>query len=864
MRRVLPLLVGTLLLGLTACSDSRTDPLPSASRRSDAGTLDATPVDVGRSDADLNRDASRVDAAALDGGGSNDAGVVSDSGASQVDAGFPDAGMCQPEADAVLCARLAKNCGELTAADNCFVQRTVVSCGVCTPPQTCGGTAFPNVCGCNVETDAQFCMRLGACGATNAGDNCGAMRQVDCGVCPPWPTTVIAPEMGGASDWRLVYDPAGVPHAVYRDYTDEVLRHAWRSPSGWQREIVDPDFAPGTLELLDLEVAVDATGAIHVAYMRADRGVSPTGLQVRHAQSSVSGWQITTVATPNRTELAIAIGANDEPMIAYRNSPSSPSANTVALARRAQGQWTSQTVSSWTTSGNFGRLAIYVDGASGPWLAFQHNTAAAVFVAQPAMGGWSTNETPMRTWWGDKAFVVDAAGAAHLIGRTGNQGLDHVFGGGIFWSNEVVTGVEYTSAAWLALDGATLVVESLRVGQRTAGMTRYKTFDVQIARRVNNAWMVTEQGYDPGEDVRSSSSWGPVLSGFDPGGEPVLLGPPPSGYIGIALTELAAAMPVAQPIDLKEHLDRAFDLAVGPDDRARVVYQGTVMRLSREDVTGWRRDDDPDLPRVSTFDFQVDSQGLEHVAYPAWNPMIGYEIRLASVDVAGNWTTQVAGSSTLQVRNIALAFGPGDTPHIAFNASGNLMHTTPAMSGWSVTMVASSVDAGRLGLVVDANDAPYIAYPVTNGSNIDFARLFAGNWQTTRVAYDGNFYGFAMALDAADRPCILHAPFDATLGSYATQLTCLVSGLFASTVITPNPHDIIGVARDGGGNMHVLVRRVGFGSDDSLVLMNDTGGAWVEEGIGDHPTPKFTVDGQGVPRMLYFDTAQLRLRQIHR
>lgn len=52
---------------------------------------------------------------------------------------------CLPESDVAFCIRLGKNCGAVTAADNCDVSRTVASCGTCNQPQTCAGSV-PNVC----------------------------------------------------------------------------------------------------------------------------------------------------------------------------------------------------------------------------------------------------------------------------------------------------------------------------------------------------------------------------------------------------------------------------------------------------------------------------------------------------------------------------------------------------------------------------------------------------------------------------------------------------------------------------------------------------------------------------------------------
>ena len=50
---------------------------------------------------------------------------------------------CIPESDARFCERLGKECGSVTAADNCGNQRMAASCGTCEDPQTCGAN---NVC----------------------------------------------------------------------------------------------------------------------------------------------------------------------------------------------------------------------------------------------------------------------------------------------------------------------------------------------------------------------------------------------------------------------------------------------------------------------------------------------------------------------------------------------------------------------------------------------------------------------------------------------------------------------------------------------------------------------------------------------
>jgi len=120
------------------------------------------------------------------------------------------AASCTPESNGAFCARLGKNCGSVTGADNCGASRTVSSCGSCTSPQTCGGGGKANVCGsptCTPESNSAFCARVGKnCGSVTGTDNCGATRTVSsCGSCTS-PDTC-----GGGGKTNVCGSPTGNP-----------------------------------------------------------------------------------------------------------------------------------------------------------------------------------------------------------------------------------------------------------------------------------------------------------------------------------------------------------------------------------------------------------------------------------------------------------------------------------------------------------------------------------------------------------------------------------------------------------------------------------------------------------------------------
>lgn len=99
--------------------------------------------------------------------------------------GAPNGTPCVPESDAALCARLGKNCGSVTAADNCGQQRPVASCGTCT-----SGSCIEGVCGAGCGGVGQGCANDGdccdgvcegppfRCGPTNVGESCSPYYPV--------------------------------------------------------------------------------------------------------------------------------------------------------------------------------------------------------------------------------------------------------------------------------------------------------------------------------------------------------------------------------------------------------------------------------------------------------------------------------------------------------------------------------------------------------------------------------------------------------------------------------------------------------------------------------------------------------------
>ena len=65
---------------------------------------------------------------------------------------------CTPESNTAFCTRLGKECGSVTANDNCGTPRTV-NCGTCDTGESCSNGVC--VASCTPESNTAFCTRLG-------------------------------------------------------------------------------------------------------------------------------------------------------------------------------------------------------------------------------------------------------------------------------------------------------------------------------------------------------------------------------------------------------------------------------------------------------------------------------------------------------------------------------------------------------------------------------------------------------------------------------------------------------------------------------------------------------------------------------
>jgi sulfatase modifying factor 1 len=138
----------------------------------DAGVRDATSSDATSSDA-ASPDAASPDAASPDAASPDAASPdASSPDASSLDAASPDA--CVLESDADFCARLGAVCGGKSGTDTCGALRVVTSCGACPVDEACSAT---NVC----VTAGAGELNATTASLTGPGlDDCGPMGNDVC------------------------------------------------------------------------------------------------------------------------------------------------------------------------------------------------------------------------------------------------------------------------------------------------------------------------------------------------------------------------------------------------------------------------------------------------------------------------------------------------------------------------------------------------------------------------------------------------------------------------------------------------------------------------------------------------------------
>jgi hypothetical protein len=176
----------------------------------------------------------------------------------------------------------------------------------------------------------------------------------------------------------MTLDSDGHPHVAYVNQATGSLEYAYSDGVAWHQQSVKN---VGTLmnDILTLSIALDSAGQPHISYYDI------VGKDLRYASRSATGaWATEPVDTANDQgkSSALALDADDVPVIAYRDSTSTK----LKLARKAGGVWQITTLDGTSNTGWYPCLRYDQHGRLN--VSYREVTGGATRYAYQSAAGW--------------------------------------------------------------------------------------------------------------------------------------------------------------------------------------------------------------------------------------------------------------------------------------------------------------------------------------------------------------------------------------------------------------------------------------------------------------------------------------------
>jgi hypothetical protein len=313
--------------------------------------------------------------------------------------------------------------------------------------------------------------------------------------------------------------------------------------------------------------------------------------------------------------------------------------------------WTVSTVKSGVGARS---VAIALDGAGQPAVAFIDSVTAQVFYASHSGSTWSVAAVPGTTCADEEiSLAFDAQGHPHLAYQCDNG----VSAGGIRYASS--NGTSWTVET----------VESAVVGARNPSLSL----------------ALTSAG-SPAVSFYGGDNFGLKYATRGAGGGWSVANANPARYAGFHGTSLVFA---ASDRPVIGHFD----------------YDLQKLQLARFDGATWTYETaDASAGAGEWSSLVLDGTGRPHLAYLGGDGTVKFAVK----GVAG-WTVETVGSGYLT----SLALGPDGTPWVAYAVSAGswVKVVSRGAGGWSApdTLPATSAD-WTMDLVVDASGARHLAY----------------------------------------------------------------------------------------------------------------------------------------------------------
>jgi hypothetical protein len=597
---------------------------------------------------------------------------------------------------------------------------------------------------------------------------------------------------------------------------------------------------PFAVEAIDTEgligqyssVALDPHGNPCVSYHDATNG------NLEYAEKAGADWVIETVASTGvvGTWTSLVLDSTGDPWISYRDETNGD----LKLAHRSSGAWTIETVYSTGDVGTHSSLALTADGS--PRIAFLDVTNWDLKYATKSGAVWTilTVDTDCN---GYISIALDQLDSPYIAYGSG-AGLKVAWRPGGTWVMDTIDATAISGAyCSIALDPTQIPAVSYY---------DYVNGNLKYATKTGSVWTI--ETVDSTGDVGFCSSLAFDLSGF-----------PHISYYGTYALKYAshpATVWTNETVMLLDPLGRygtslaldrygspcitCYDGANGDlwlaDGAVRLVYPcgGERWACGSEQMVKWSG--------AGSVSVDISPDGGM-----TWSTLVTSCLDHEVPVVVPDMTTDLA-----RVRVVRT------TPYAAAECGASLQIAPGLVSPWWNEAVDGTTHY-VIGLALDAQDAPCLAYHDGSSYDLKFAYRSGATWTTETVDAAGlTGYDVSLALDADGNPRISYvddtnddlkfAARDEGAWTIATVDAGLISGLNRTSL-----------ALDGSGNPWISYYN---DTTDDLMLAHESGGSWTIEtvdatgSVGTYSSLAFDPDGNlGIG---YYDVTNSALKYAHR
>ena len=414
----------------------------------------------------------------------------------------------------------------------------------------------------------------------------------------------IVDSSGGrlGQDVSLALDQTGNPRVGYYAYDpDGDLKYAYRTPSGWNVQVVDSDGDVGA----NSSLALDSSGNPHLTYS------NNTHSDLKYAYWIQGNWTIETIEKGGTvgTSTSLALDASDNPHVSYDEYPTGG----IKYASWNGSTWS---VQSLDPNGAYSSLALDTNAA--PHISYCFYWANYIppcnelRYAHYTGGNWEFETVASGGWLGEyNSLALDNNGNPHIsyFDFTGTA-LKYAYKTGANWNIETIdAGVLLEQATSLALDaqGNPHVSYAVTYDYDVQNNVR----DLRYAHRTANGWVVETVDGDGFVGMYSSlaldQSGKPHISYFD------------RTQDALKYASRTGKRWVTEIVDASGSVGKFTSLALDSGDRAHISYQAQdrqALKYARQFDGGWTIqtiDKTDDVGRYGSL--AVGRTGSVHITY---------------------------------------------------------------------------------------------------------------------------------------------------------------------------------------------------------------------------------------------------------